>query len=99
MADVQSVADARKIVSDFHGFGPTMRRSQMTWGAAVFGTIATPIGVLLCIPATAHAFGEPHAEPIALLGSLFFGTIGYVAIKRIRAYKAAERYLAEQGAG
>jgi 4-hydroxybenzoate polyprenyltransferase len=99
VADEQRIADARRIVADFRRFGYGMGASAGVWGAAVFGTLAIPIGLLLCIPATAHAFGEPHAEPIALLGSLFFGTIGYSAIKRIRAYRAAKRYLAEHAAG
>lgn len=99
MADEQRIADARKVVADFRRTSSSNFASTGIWGAAIFGTLATPIGVLLAIPPTAHAFGEPHAEPIALLGSLFFGTIGYFAVKRIRAYQAAKRYLAEQGVG
>jgi hypothetical protein len=99
VADDERIAQARKIVADFNGYGYNMRNSAATWGSAVVGILAIPVGLLLCVPATAHAFGEPHPQPIALLGSLFFGTIGYFAVKRIRRYNEAKRFLAAHAGG
>lgn len=95
----QRITEARRIVSDFRGTGYTMRNGAAAWGAAIFGPLLAIPGVLVAIPVTAHEALRTDPAPIALLGTLFFGAIGYAGIKRVRAYFRARDYLRRHPTG
>lgn len=87
------LAEARRIVSDFRGTGYTMRNGAAAWGAAIFGPLLAIPGILVAIPVTAHDALQTDPAPIALLGTVFFGALGYAGIRRVRAYFRARDYL------
>jgi hypothetical protein len=88
--------EANRIVRDWNALGSRMSHGAAARGAAIFAPLLALIGPLMCIPATAHALGEPHVQPIAMLGTLFFGTFGYTAIQRVREHSWALKYLSGQ---
>lgn len=92
---ITSVDEARSIVSYFESTGANMRKGQAAWGTAIFGLPLAIPGILVAIPPTAHGLLHTDPAPIGLLGTLVFGWAGVTAIKTVREYKAAKRYLAE----
>jgi hypothetical protein len=95
-ADLLSQAQAA--VREWNSVGGNLYgRGFAATSTAIFGPLLALFGPLMCIPATAHALGQPHVQPIALLGSLFFGTFGYLAIRKVQQHRWAVRYLAEHG--
>lgn len=94
-----SVDEARRVVADFKQVGVFARvpRGQAAWVTAIFGPLLAIPGILVAIPPTAHSLMKTNPAPIALLGTLFFGWFAFVAIRTIRRYQAAKRYLAQHG--
>jgi hypothetical protein len=91
------IAEARRIVRDFNRIGYAMRNSVATRTTALFAPVLCLPGILIAIPYTAHTVLHSETEPIGLLGTLFFGTIAYFAIKSVRRYNAAVRFLHAHG--
>jgi hypothetical protein len=91
------VAEARRIVREFNRIGYAMRNSAATRTTALFAPVLALPGVLVAIPYTAHTVLHSDTQPIGLLGTLFFGTIAYFAIRSVRRYNAAVRFLRERG--
>jgi hypothetical protein len=56
-------------------------------------------GILAALPPTAHSMLHESAEPIALLGTVAFGAVAVLGIRRLRRYYAAKRYLREHPGG
>jgi hypothetical protein len=97
---ITSVEEARRVVADFRKVGAFARvpRGQAAWVTAIFGPLLAIPGILVAIPATAHSVMKTDPAPIALLGTLFFGWFAVVAIRTIRRYHSARRYLQRHGA-
>lgn len=91
------VTEARRIVREFNRIGYSMRNSVATKTAALFAPVLCLPGILVAIPYTAHTVLHSETEPIGLLGTLFFGTIAYFAIRSVRRYNAAVHFLHEHG--
>jgi hypothetical protein len=92
------LAQANAAVREWNSVGAAYyQRGFAATCTAIFCPLVALIGPLLCVPATAHLFGEPHVQPIALLGTLFFGTFGYLAIRKVAEHRWAVRYLARRG--
>jgi hypothetical protein len=100
IADPDQLSRAQSAVREWNSVGANYyRRGFAAWSTAIFGPLLALFGPLVCIPATAHALGQPHVQPIGLLGTLFFGTFGYLAIRKVKEHRWAVRYLAEHGQG
>jgi hypothetical protein len=91
------VAEARRIVREFNRRSYATGTAFATRATALFAPVLALPGILVAIPYTAHTVLQTDTEPIGLLGTLFFGTIAYFAIRSVRRYNAARRFLHERG--
>lgn len=99
MADDEwEVERAQAVLADFDKWDGLRSAIHPTWGAAVFAPILAVISLIQAIPPTARLLLHTNnSGPSALLGTVFFGLISWVAIKRVIRMKAARRYLRARG--
>jgi hypothetical protein len=97
MDDDWRVTQAHRIVREFNRRSYAWSGKFGTYTTALFAPVLALPGILVAIPYTAHTVLQSDTEPIGLLGTLFFGTIAYFAIKSVRRYKAAVRFLRARG--